>query len=180
MTKKPEPRRRRGTPISDGLGAELQTLGTILANHTRGLDDYLQRQAGRIETRQAHLLAESAELLLPPGQDLASLSSGELQNLCRRHRLRGWSKLRRSELIAFLQQQLGPELQAPDELPEIQDDKEPREAAASTGPRPSYPPDANRTERLLLLLLWQLGSDSAVIEEAWGESPGTSKPSRRR
>jgi hypothetical protein len=177
MTKKPEPHRRRGTPISGGLGAELQTLGTILANHTRGLDDYLQRQAGRIETRQAHLLAESAELL---GQDLASLSSGELQNLCRRHRLRGWSKLRRSELIAFLQQQLGPELQARDELPEIQDDKEPREAAASTGPRPSYPPDANRTERLLLLLLWQLSTDSAVIEEAWGESPGTSKPSPRR
>jgi hypothetical protein len=58
--------------------------GTILANHTRGLDDDFQRQAGRIEQRHGHLLAEGAELLLSPGQDLTSLSSGELQNLCRR------------------------------------------------------------------------------------------------
>jgi hypothetical protein len=180
MTKKPEPRRRRGTPISDSLGAELQTLGTVLANHTRGLDDYLQRQAGRIETRQAHLLAESADLLLPPGQDLASLSSAELHNLCRHHRLRGWSKLRRSELIAFLQQELGPELQAPGEFPASQDDRETREAAASKGPRPSFPTNANRIERLLLLLLRQLGTDSAFIEEAWGESQAIRKPSRRR
>ena len=58
-----------------------RVFGTILANHTRGLDDNLQRQAGRIEQGQGHLLAEGAELLLSPGQDLTSLSSGELQNL---------------------------------------------------------------------------------------------------
>ena len=46
-----------------------RVFGTILANHTRGLDDDLQRQAGRIEQRQGYLLAES---------------SGELQNPCRR------------------------------------------------------------------------------------------------
>lgn len=78
MTKKPEPRRRRGTPISDSLGADLHTLGTVLANHTRGLDDYLQRQAGRIEERHGYLLSESAEILLLPGPDLNTLTAGEL------------------------------------------------------------------------------------------------------
>ena len=80
MTTKPEPRRRRGTPISDSL------------------DDYLQRQAGRIEEPQGHLLSESAEILLSPGQDLDTLTAGELQNICRQQRLRGWSRLRRSDL----------------------------------------------------------------------------------
>jgi hypothetical protein len=149
MTKKPEPRRRRGTPISDSLGADLHTLGTVLANHTRGLDDYLQRQAGRIEERHGHLLSESAEILLPPGQDLDTLTAGELQNICRQQRLRGWSKLRRSELIAFLKERLGTELEAP---------------AIST---PSYPHDANRIERLLLLLLQKLGTATEVINDAW-------------
>jgi len=149
MTTKPEPRRRRGTPISDSLGADLHTLGTVLANHTRGLDDYLQRQAGRIEERHGHLLSESAEILLPPGQDLDALTSGQLQNICRQQRLRGWSKLRRSELIAFLKERLGTELEAP---------------AISA---PSYPHDANRIERLLLLLLQKLGTATEVINDAW-------------
>ncbi len=149
MTTKPEPRRRRGTPISDGLGADLHTLGTILANHTRGLDDYLQRQAGRIEERHGNLLAETADLLLPSGLDLDSLTAGELQDLCRQNRLRGWSKLRRSDLIAFLRDRLGPQLQAP------------------SGPAASYPSDASRLERLLLLLLRQLGTASKAIDDAW-------------
>ena len=149
MTKKPEPRRRRGTPISDSLGADLHTLGTVLANHTRGLDDYLQRQAGRIEERHGHLLSESAEILLPPGQDLDALTAGQLQNICRQQRLRGWSKLRRSELIAFLKERLGTELEAP------------------TISAPSYPHDANRLERLLLLLLRQLGTATEAIDDAW-------------
>ena len=42
------------------VGDPGRVFGTILANHTRGLDDDLQRQAGRIEQRQGHLLAESA------------------------------------------------------------------------------------------------------------------------
>lgn len=149
MTKKPEPRRRRGTPISDSLGADLHTLGTVLANHTRGLDDYLQRQAGRIEERHGHLLSESAEILLPPGQDLETLTAGELQNICRQQRLRGWSKLRRSELITFLQERLSIELEAP------------------TAPALSFPRDASRIERLLLLMLRQLGTATEAIDDAW-------------
>ncbi len=149
MTKKPEPRRRRGTPISDSLGADLHTLGTVLANHTRGLDDYLQRQAARIEERHGNLLAETAGLLLPAGLDLDSLTAGELQDLCRQNRLRGWSKLRRSDLIAFLRERLDPQLQAP------------------SGPATAYPSDASRHERLLLLLLRQLGTASEAINDAW-------------
>jgi hypothetical protein len=149
MTTKPEPRRRRGTPISDSLGADLHTLGTVLANHTRGLDDYLQRQAARIEERHGNLLAETAGLLLPAGLDLDSLTAGELQDLCRQNRLRGWSKLRRSDLIAFLRERLDPQLQA------------------RSGPATSYPSDASRHERLLLLLLRQLGTASEAIDDAW-------------
>jgi len=152
MTKKPEPR-RRGAPISDSLGADLHTLGTILANHTRGLDDYLQRQASRIEERHSNLLAETAGLLLPAGLDLDSLTAGELQDLCRQNRLRGWSKLRRSDLIAFLRERLGPQLQTP------------------SSPATSYPSDASRLERLLLLLLRQLGTASEAIDDAWRD-PG--------
>ena len=153
MTNKPEPRRRRGTPISDSLGADLHTLGTVLANHTRGLDDYLQRQAGRIEERHGHLLSESAEILLPPGQDLDALTAGQLQNICRQQRLRGWSKLRRNQLITFLQERMGTELEAP------------------TISAPSYPHDANRLERLLLLLLQKLGTATEAIDDAW-QGPG--------
>ena len=153
MTKMPEPRRRRGTPISDSLGDDLHALGSILANHTRGLDDYLQRQAGRIEERHGHLLSESAEILLPPGPDLNTLTAGELQNICRQQRLRGWSKLRRNQLIAFLQERMGTELEA------------------STIPEPHYPRDANRIERLLLLLLQKLGTATDVINDAW-QGPG--------
>lgn len=153
MTKKPEPRRRRGTPISDSLGEDLHALGSILANHTRGLDDYLQRQAGRIEERHGHLLSESAEILLPPGPDLNTLTAGELQNICRQQRLRGWSKLRRNQLITFLQERMGTELEAP------------------TIPERPYPRDANRIERLLLLLLQKLGTSTEVINDAW-QGPG--------
>jgi len=36
-----------------------------------------------------------------------------------------------------------------------------------TIPELSYPSDANRIERLLLLLLRQLGTASAAIDDAW-------------
>jgi hypothetical protein len=35
MSAEPRRPRRRGTPISDSLGADLQALGGILASHTR-------------------------------------------------------------------------------------------------------------------------------------------------
>lgn len=154
---KPEPRRRRGTPISESLGADLHSLGTILANHTRGLDDYLQRQAERIQERHGNLLSETADLLVTPGLDLNSLSVGELQDICRKNGFRGWSKFRRSDLIAFLQERLGPELETME--------------GVSALPTPPYPPEANRIERLLLLLLRQLGTATEAIDGAW-RNPG--------
>ena len=74
-----------------------------------------------------------------------------MQNICRQQRLRGWSKLRRNQLIAFLQERMGTELEAP------------------TIPAPSYPSDANRIERLLLLLLQKLGTSTEAINVAWQE-----------
>lgn len=56
------PRPRRGTPISDSLGADLNKLGGILGRQTRDREAYLQRQEGRINERQAMLAAEAADI----------------------------------------------------------------------------------------------------------------------
>lgn len=56
------PRPRRGTPISDSLGADLNELGGILGRQTRDRKAYLQRQEGRINERQAMLAAEAADI----------------------------------------------------------------------------------------------------------------------
>lgn len=141
-------RRKRGTPISDSLGADLHALGTILANHSRGLDDYLARQAQRIEARSQNLLAETPDCLLPPGLDLDGMSTAELRDVCRRQHLRGWSKLRRAQLLVFLKEQLGPEPQA--------------DSTAN-----SVPAGATRTERLLVLLLQHLGVPQERVDAAW-------------
>ncbi len=161
----PEPRRRRGTPISDSLGADLQVLGSILASHTRGLDAYLNRQAQRLEERQQTLLAEAPGLLRPPDLDLDTMTTAELREMCRRQRWRRWSKLRRADLLAFVRQQLDAEATAgqvsPDELvaPEPSTDL------------PPAPSDASRSERLLLLLLHHLGVPQEQVEQAW-RAPG--------
>ena len=166
-----QPRRRRGTPISDGLGADLQALGTILASHTRGLDDYLQRQAQRIDERHDHLLAETTGFLLPQDLNLEALTNKELQALCRQKGLRGWSKLKRQELIAFLQEELGPELDAMQILRQ-----EPITPTSSATADATVPPlDASRTERLLLLLLQHLGVPQADVDAAW-RGPQTNHP----
>ncbi|MFZ0407445.1 MAG: hypothetical protein WAM11_04955 [Cyanobium sp.] len=163
--------RRRGTPISDSFGADLQTLGTILAHHTRGLDDYLQRQATRLEERHQILMAESPGFLLSPDLNLEAMTAGELRDLCRRQRLRGWSKLRREELLAFVQQNLGAELEAMRILRQEPAEEEARQEAADAGN--GVPTDASRTERLLLLLLHHLGVAPAQVEAAWqGVAPG--------
>ena len=141
-------RRKRGTPISDSLGADLQDLGTILASHTRGLDDYLSRQSRRIDERSQNLLAETQGLLLPPDLDLDGMSTAELRDLCRRRRLRGWSKLRRAELLTFLREQVGPAPQA------------------NSDPN-TVPAETTRTERLLLLLLQHLGVPQEQVDAAW-------------
>jgi hypothetical protein len=148
-----EPRRpsRRGTPISDSLGADLQALGGLLASHTRGLDAYLNRQAQRIDQRHHNLLAETPGFLLPPDLQLDRLSKGELQALCRQHRLRGWSRLRHPDLLAFVTQHL----------------------QSAPPPDPAAATDASRSERLLLLLLDHLGVAHEAVQAAWrGEDGG--------
>ena len=152
--------RSRRTPISDGLGADLHSLGTILASHTRGLDNYLQRQAQRLDERQQQLLAETAsaltpDILMPADYHLEAMSVEELKNICREQQLRRWSHLRRDELITFLKQALGQE-PSPNQV-----------SPANSGPA-SYPSDANRSERLLLLLLRKLNSSVEEIDAAWG------------
>jgi hypothetical protein len=78
----PARRRRRGTPISDALGADLNALGGTLANHVRGLDGYLQGQANRIEARQQALAAEAADVMAElPGIDRATLEAHAVQRL---------------------------------------------------------------------------------------------------
>lgn len=149
--------RKRGTPISDSLGADLQTLGGILANHTRGLDAYLMRQAQRIEERHQNLLADAPGFLLPPDLNLEGMTAGELQTLCRKRRLRGWSRLRRDDLLAFVKRELGPELKAMQILQQEQAEDAPPDTHA----------DANRTERLLLLVLRHLDVPADEVEAAW-------------
>jgi hypothetical protein len=156
MASDPSAHRRRGTPISDSLGADLNTLGSILASHTRGLDDYLQRQAQRVEQRQGRLLDKTKALLFAPDLNLEVMTAKGLQNLCRLNKLKGWSKLKRGELIAFLKQKLGAECKPSVNLSQEGED-----------PPSAYPPDANRTERLLLLLLRHLNTPPAEVTEAW-------------
>ena len=169
MTTTPEPRRRRGTPISAGLGADLQTLGSLLANHTRGLDAYLQRQASRLEERHKGILADAEGFLLSPDLNLDAMTADELRNLCRSRRLRGWSKLRRDDLLAFVKQQLAREI----EISHILQRQEVDEAASEVFEQtqadcgPGYPHDASRTERLLLLLLRHLDVSPDQLQEAW-------------
>ena len=158
--------RSRRTPISDGLGADLHSLGTILASHTRGLDNYLQRQAQRLDERQQQLLAETAsaltpgvltpDILMPADYHLEAMSVEELKKICREQQLRRWSHLRRDQLITFLKQALG------------QEPSPTHASSANSGPA-SYPPDANRSERLLLLLLRKLNSSAEEIDAAWGD-----------
>jgi len=138
--------RRRGTPISDGLGADLHALGGILASHSRGLDAYLNRQAERLNDRRHSLQAESAALLSASDLQLDRLSKGELQALCRDHQLRGWSRPRHDELLAFVKRHLEP-LPAPTGVPDAT--------------------EASRIERLLLLLLEHLGVTPEAVREAW-------------
>ena len=164
MNPEQPPRPRRGTPISDGLGADLQALGSILANHTRGLDDYLQRQAHRLDDRQQILLAETAAFLLPSGLDLEAMTVSELKSLCRQKQFRGWSQLRRDDLLAFVKLQLAAELEAtPIQRQEPAQGAPEAEAIVIMG----APADASRTERLLLLVLRHLGVPQEEVEATW-------------
>lgn len=162
-------RRRRGTPISDGLGADLHSLGTILANHTRGLDDFLQRQGQHLDQRQQSLLSETSALLLPPELNLDELSMDDLKTICRSKGLRGWSKLRRDALLAYLKEHLGSDLDAlrrPDT-----DSAAPKPTAQQEAMGLPAAVDATRVERLLLLLLRHLGVSPEQIHASWQDPP---------
>lgn len=180
MTTQPEPRRRRGTPISAGLGADLQTLGSLLANHTRGLDAYLQRQASRVEQRHQGILADAEGFLLPPDLNLDAMTIGELQNFCRSRRLRGWSRLRRDDLLCFIKQQIGREIEMAKVLHKVPvgqagslESIEPPAVLEIDCADPSAcPADASRIERLLLLLLQHLNVPLDQIQAAWQEPDG--------
>ncbi|MCX5969770.1 MAG: hypothetical protein NTV57_19480 [Cyanobacteria bacterium] len=163
MNPEQPPRPRRGTPISDGLGAELQALGSILANHTRGLDEYLQRQAHRLDDRQQMLLAETTAFLLPSGLDLEAMTVSELKSLCRQKQFRGWSQLRRDDLLAFVKLQLAAELAATPIQHQEPAEGAPEAEATGIG----TPADASRTERLLLLVLRHLGVPQEEVEATW-------------
>ncbi len=163
MNPEQPPRPRRGTPISDGLGADLQALGSILANHTRGLDDYLQRQAHRLDDRQQLLMAETAAFLLPSGLDLEAMTVSELKSLCRQKQFRGWSQLRRDDLLAFVKLQLAAELAATP----IQHQEPAAGAPEAEATGIGTPADASRTERLLLLVLRHLGVPQEEVEATW-------------
>ncbi|MCP9884257.1 hypothetical protein KBY97_03815 [Synechococcus sp. ATX 2A4] len=148
--------RRSSTPISDGLASDLQALGSLLGSHMRGLDEHLGRQHERLALREHQLLEESRELLPPAAVNLEALSKEELQALCRQHKLKGWSKLRRGPLIVFVESALFPS----------------QAATEPTGPAPAAhpalnPTDASRSERLLLLLLEHLAVSPQRIAEAW-------------
>ncbi|MFN7901071.1 MAG: hypothetical protein ACK5N0_15700 [Synechococcaceae cyanobacterium] len=181
MTTKPEPRRRRGTPITAGFAADLQTLGMLLGNHTRGLDAYLQRQATRVEERYQGILANAEGFLLSPDLNFDAMTASELKDVCRSRHLRGWSNLRRDDLLAFVKQQLASEIeisqilqrkqvdQANDEVTDEAPDEAPSGgvAQAQADRALGYPDNASRTERLLLLLLSHLDVPPDQQEEAW-------------
>ena len=158
MKKKNALNSRRSTPISDGIGEDLNKLTNLLADHTRGLDAYLKKQGENIQEREIDLLEETAALQLNSGLDLKSLSKKELQNICRENKLKGWSKLRQKDLISFLKKHITSE--ASSHNSSVDDHR----------PSSIYPSDSNRTERLLILLLRQINTPQEDINTAWFSS----------
>ena len=157
MKKKNALHSHSSTPISDGIGEDLNKLTNLLADHTRGLDAYLKKQGKNIQEREIDLLEETATLQLNSGFDLKSLSKKELQKICRENKLKGWSKLRQKDLISFLKKNIAFEANSPSSV----DDHPPSSI---------YPADSNRTERLLILLLRKINTPQEDINSAWFSS----------
>ena len=62
MKKKNALNSRRSTPISDGIGEDLNKLTNLLADHTRGLDAYLKKQGKNIDNvKRKHHQARSGD-----------------------------------------------------------------------------------------------------------------------
>ena len=91
------------------------------------------------------------------------MTAGELQTHCRKRRLRRWSKLRRDDLLAFVKQELGPELKTMQILQQEQTETAPGSHFDGSSP----PADASRTEHLLLLVLRHLDIAADEVEAAW-------------
>ena len=157
MKKKNTLNSRRSTPISDGIGEDLNKLTNLLADHTRGLDAYLKNQGKHIQEREIDLLEETATLQFNSGLDLKSLSKKELQNICRENKLKGWSKLRQKDLISFLKKNIASEANS-------------HSSDEDNLTSSIYPADSNRTERLLILLLRQINTPQEDINTAWFSS----------
>ena len=157
MKKKNALHSHSSTPISDGIGEDLNKLTNLLADHTRGLDAYLKKQGKNIQEREIDLLEETAALQLNSGLDLKSLSKKELQKICRENKLKGWSKLRQKDLISFLKKNIASEANS------HSSDEDNRTSSI-------YPADSNRTERLLILLLRQINTPQEDINTAWFSS----------
>tara|TARA_B100000700_G_C14564954_1_gene632863 strand:- start:80 stop:559 length:480 start_codon:yes stop_codon:yes gene_type:complete len=157
MKKKNTLNSRRSTPISDGIGEDLNKLTNLLADHTRGLDAYLKKQGKNIQEREIDLLEETATLQFNSGLDLKSLSKKELQNICRENKLKGWSKLRQKDLISFLKKNIASEANS-------------HSSDEDNLTSSIYPADSNRTERLLILLLRQINTPQEDINTAWFSS----------
>ena len=157
MKKKNTLNSRRSTPISDGIGEDLNKLTNLLADHTRGLDAYLKKQGKNIQEREIDLLEETATLQLNSGLDLKSLSKKELQNICRENKLKGWSKLHQKDLIGFLKKNIASEANS-------------HSSDEDNLTSSIYPADSNQTERLLILLLRQINTPQEDINTAWFSS----------
>ena len=76
----PSPR-RRGTPLTDALAADLNELGGLLAQQARGTGEYLQRQAQRLNQREAMLRQQAADIAgeMSAGPDRAALEAHAIQ-----------------------------------------------------------------------------------------------------
>lgn len=57
-------RPRRGTPLADGLAADLNELGGILGRQARATDEFINKQAGRIQERMTAAELEAAKMRL--------------------------------------------------------------------------------------------------------------------
>ena len=98
------------TPFADGLRHDMQTLGEVLARHTRGLNEHLHGQAARIQRREAEVVnnllpepdASKDVQDAPPLDTLEHLTVRELRARCKQQGLKGYSKKRRAELLQLL------------------------------------------------------------------------------
>ena len=105
-------------PLSEQFRDQLNSLGQSLAEHSRSLGEHFMRREQAL-TLQQQELAEEARLLLPTGAastavdvdhllgfptgDFSTQTVKKLKALCKENKIRGYSRLRKHELIACLE-----------------------------------------------------------------------------